>query len=235
MLVTSDHQSRAHLLSPQEWGYAAGTDFYLFGSINGMLTAGNGHELSDYGWTTTALALAAGSLADFITSADVGTPGQITFDAASDLLQSPAIFGDYAHARLAQEILGVLPNTLRLKFYAAFTTAANNETATAIGFVEAGGSPIGAADAMAMICSDGTNFGLRSGATTDAGAAVDTAFHLWEIVITGGGTTIEWFQDGTSQGTITLQADLWPASFGAGIVAAGLNRLALSWAHIRYE
>ena len=231
--LSTSAPTRAHLLSPQEWGYAVGTDFYLTASVNGMLTAGNGHELSDYGWTTTSLGLVAGTGADFITSVDVGTPGQIQFNAASDLLQSPAIFGDYKHAREAQWVLGYLPNRLVVEIYGAFTTAATNETATGFGLVEAGGSPITAADHMAFIVSNGTNFVCRSGAASDAGSAVDTSWHMFRIEITVGGS-VEWFIDDVSQGTFAIQTDLWPASFGAGIQALGVNVIALSSVHIWY-
>lgn len=225
---------RAHLLSPQEWGYAVGTDFWLTAAVNGMLTAGNGHELSDYGWTTTALTLTAGSLADFITSADVGTPANITMADASDLIQSPILFGNYSHALAASKILGYLPNRLTLEAYAAFPAVAANETATGFGFVESAGSPIVAGDAMAMIVSDGTNFVCRSGAASDVGATADTAYHLWRVEIAGG-SSVEWFIDDTSQGTFAIQSDLWPVSFGAGVQAAGANDVSLAWVHIWYS
>ena len=224
--------TRRNIGTPQLWAVDIGTDYWAFFASNGALTAGNGHELSDYGWTTTTLALSDGQDADFITSADIGTPGGMTLADASDVLKSPAIFGDYAHARAVQGILGYLPTQLIVEVYAAFTTVINNETATAFGLYEAGGAPADAAAAMATVYSDGTNFGLRSGAAADAGAAVDTSFHLWRIEVDA--TNIEWFIDGTSQGTLALQADLWPVSFGAGVVAAGANDIVLKWAHLWY-
>src|SRR3990167_5959661 len=94
---------RIHVLTPQEWATTPGTDFWLVGQSNGMITAGSAHELADYGWTTTALKLtAATGGADLLDSADVGVPAGITLADASDLLASPAIFGDYAHGLMAQ-------------------------------------------------------------------------------------------------------------------------------------
>ena len=227
---------RKHALTPQEWGNGAFTDFWIFGTVNGMLTAGNAHELSDYGWTTTALSLTAGTGADFGDSADVGTPGGINFDAASDLLESPEMFGDYAHMRMAQSLLGYLPTKLIIECYAAIT-GTTNETATGFGFAEAGGSPIVATGAMAMIIKDGTNFVCRSGADSDVGALIDSNWHVFKIVVTAGATAdaIEWFIDGASQGTLDRQTDLWPVSFGGGVQSGGANGMVLTWAHIYYE
>lgn len=233
MRVTPGAPNRAHLLSPQEWGYAVGTDFWLMPSANGMLTAGVGHELSDYGWTTTSLVLASGSAGDFLSLTDIGA-GSIATNAASDLLLSPALFGGGVHAWAAGQILGFTPTRLNLECYAAFTAVAGNETATGFGFVEDGGSPIVADDALAMIISNGTNFILRSGAASDTGAAVDTSVHKWRITITSGGS-VEWFIDGVSQGTIAIEADEWPVAFGLGQQAAGTNTLAMTIVHIWYD
>lgn len=227
-------RDRVHVLTPQSWGLAAGTDFWLTPSANGMLTAGVGHELSDYGWTTTALALQNGSGADFMSSADPGTLGAILLADASDVLLSPAVFGDYQHQYMARRLLGYSPTKLCLEVIAAFTTVANNEEATGFGFIEDGGSPITAGDHMAFIGSDGTNFICRSGAATDTGALIDTSVHRWKIVITSGGS-VEWFIDDVSQGTIAIQADEWPVAFGAGVQALGANDVVLGLSHIWYE
>jgi len=232
-------QSRIHVLTPQEWGNSSGTDFWAFFSVNGILSVGNAHELADYGWTTTALSLLAGSAADMIDSADVGVPGGLEFGAASDLLQSPAIFGDYAHGRMVEAILGYTPTQLVLESYGYFTDATPaNETASGFGLVDAGGSPITAANANAMIVANTTNFVLRSGGDSDAGAAVDAVPHLWKVVIDAGGVVtdkVEWFIDDVSQGTIDRNADAFPVSFGAGVQVAGTNFFVLSWLHIYYN
>lgn len=224
---------RLHARSPQEWGYTAATDFWLVAGVNGILTAGNAHELIDYGWTATALSLATPSAADFLSSADQGVSNAIQLTAAGDLLSSPVIFGDYQHGQLAAQILGYTPTALVAEVFGSFSVASNNETATGFGFFEDGGAPNVANDHFAMITSNGTNFVLRSGAASDAGAAVDTANHLWKIVVTS--ASVEWFIDGTSQGTIALEADELPVGFGAGVLAAtGANFMLLGWAHVYY-
>lgn len=224
---------RAHVLTAQEWGYGAGTDFWLIAATNGMLTAGNAHELSDYGWTTTALSLASATVgaADFIASADVGTPNHIVFDATGDLLQSPPMFGDYGHALVAGAFLGHTPTKLILEALAVFSVNSANETTSGFGLIEDNGVPSTALDHLAYIFSDGTNFGLRSGAASDAGALVDVLWHTWKIVVTS--ANVEWFIDGTSQGTIALEADEFPVSFGAHTLTT--NRVLISWVHIWYE
>jgi len=228
--------NRRHIWTPQGWGYEAGTDFWFVGAASGMLTSGNAHELADYGWTTTALGFATPSAADFISAADQGTPNALAFDAAGDLLKSPVIFGEYNHALLAAEILGYTPTQLVAVIRAQFAVASNNETATGFGFFEDGGAPNVAADAFAMITSNGTNFVARSGADSDAGAAVDTAWHTWKLVIGAGPADgIEWFMDGVSQGTFDTETDELPVGFGAGVLAAtGANFFNLAWAHLYY-
>lgn len=220
-----------HVLTPQAWAVAAGTDFWLVPSANGMLTSGNGHELSDYGWTTTALALQNGSGGDFFSSADPGALGAILFGASGDLLLSPAVFGDYAHFYMASQLLGAAPTKLILEAIAAFTTNSANETTSGFGFIEDGGSPDVANDHLAFIFTDGTNFTLRSGAASDAGAVDDGNVHRFKIVITS--ANVEWFIDGTSQGTIALEADEFPVAFGAHVLTT--NRLSLGIVHISYE
>jgi hypothetical protein len=133
------------------------------------------------------------------------------------------------------QILGRLPTRLICEIYAAFTTSSGSETRSGFGLTEAGGASGTADDALAWIhVPDGTNFGLRSGVDSDAGSTVDSNYHQFRIVISKGTTDkIEWFIDGTSQGTIDLQENLAPFSFGG--YASTANRLALAWAHLWYE
>ena len=235
--VPAPKAPRVHVADPRDWAFAQGTDFYLnAGTTTALITSGTaGQVLSEYGWTTTALAYVAGSAADYADSADPGVSPHLLLADASDLLASPAIFGSYNHVLQAAHILGYTPTRLICEAYAAFTTSSNNESSSAFGFVEDGGVVItaAAADQLACISSDGTNFQLRSGAANDAGALVDTVWHLWRIVITS--ANCEWFMDGTSQGTIALEADEFPVSFEAGIVAAGANDLALGDVRVWYE
>lgn len=228
----------------REWGeYIGATDFWLSGASYGQLgSAGNTPVLADAGWTTTSMTQTVGSGADFASKSDIGIPNDTVTNAASDLVKSPAIFGDFMHMEAAAQFLGYFPKFLMLEAYLSFTTASNNETITAFGFVEDGGSPITAADHLAMMYSDGTNFGLRSGADSDAGAAVQTTPLGLRIRIAPGTTDkIQWYlrtamtAGFASQGTIDLQNDEAPFLFGYGQGAASSNVIGLHWVHIWYS
>ncbi len=229
----TEHKTRHHIWTPQEWGYSPGTDYWAFFGDSGLLGA-NAHQLSDYGWTTTALAFASPDGADFLSSDDVGTPNGLAFADANDLLQSPAIFGDYTHGRMVEEILGKFPTQFAIEIYAAFTTVTGTSNRSGFGLVEAGGTAGAAADELAWIYTDGTNFTIRSDTDSDVGAADDTSYHLWKIVVSSGSATdaVEWFQDGTSQGTMDRKTDEWPASFG--VFAHTTNRFVVNWVHAYY-
>ena len=231
---------RKHILRAQDWGSAAGTDYWAHFNDIDMLgvsqvtSADPGRSaLSNYGWTTTALAIItnSGSGADFLSSTDEVSNTGVDLVDSGDLLQSPRIFGNYGHALLAEQFLGFAPTMLVLEVYGRMYTASANETNSGFGFIEDAGTPATAADHLAFIFSDSSNFGLRSGAASDVGAAVTTTFHLWRIELVG--TTAEWFIDGTSQGTIVLETDEFPVSFGAH--AFTTNNLMLAWVHIWYE
>jgi len=235
MKIERAAENRVYVTDPRDWAYKLGTDYMLFNSTNtALITTGTaGQVLSEFGWITTALSYQAASAADFMASADVGTPNGLVFGASGDILRSPIIFGDYAHARAVQQILGHLPTTLTLEAYAAFTTASADEAQSAFGFLEDGGTASVAADQAVAIYSDGTNFILRSDADTDTGAVIDTNYHVWKIVITPGTTdAVEWFIDGVSQGTIDLKADEWPTSFFGHVLTT--NRINMPWVHIYY-
>ena|SRR3990167_505554 len=237
-LVRVAHNLRHHVPA-HLWQSEAGTDFWLIVRNADPITASGATNLSgldSFGWTTTTLSLTAGTGGDFLSSATVGTPTGISLGADTDLLQSPFIFGDYSNGLLAGKILGHYPTRLSVEVFAAFPTATANETRTGFGLVEAGGTAGTDNDAMAWIHDNGTNFVLRSAADSDAGAADlnDGLYRLFKIVVSVGTTDkIEWFIDGTSQGTMDNQAALWPCSFGA--YASTTNRIALAWAHIWYE
>src|SRR3990167_2920820 len=94
------NSNRIHITRPSLWTRSAGTDFWVnFGPTLAGITADE--LLTDYGWTLTSITLTQGTLADLLASADVGTPNIAALDAASDLLLSPPIFGDYGHGLLA--------------------------------------------------------------------------------------------------------------------------------------
>lgn len=233
-LSRRERYTRHHVRSPHGWGTEVGTDYWLYATSADIVTASGATNLSgldSFGWTTTALGLTVGSAADFITSADVGAPSSLLFNATADLLQSPVVFGDYAHALMVQQFLGRLPTQLVLECYAAFTTATATETNTCLGFIEDGGSPATANDALATIFSDGVNFGLRSGAAASAvGALVDNAYHLWRIVVDATNCTLT--MDGGNSVSVATEADEFPVSFGVHTLTT--NRIAPVWAHIYY-
>jgi hypothetical protein len=226
-------ERRKHILSPVEWAHSAGTDFWAFFANADMAAAGSA-DLANNGWTVTAATIVVGSGADLLTSSGIGVTGGIALPTEADLIDSPSMFGDFAHGRMVQEFLGYLPTRLHLELYARFGASTNDETATGFGFVQDVGSPITTTDHLAYIFSDGVNFGLRSSGATDAGAVDDTDSHLWKITLSG--TTAEWFIDGTSQGTIALLENQFPVSFGAGTKATdGANDPVISWVHIWYD
>jgi len=227
---------RHHIWTGEGWSSDCGTDFWMICAVSELTSANAAgkHTLDTHGWTATAITEAGGADGDFLSSSD-DDPSNWTFGAASDLLESPVLFGSYAHALMVRQHLGVMPTELNMEVYAQFTDDTNNETASGFGFTEGGGSIITANDALAVIHSDGTNYKLRSGAaTTAAGAAVDTAWHLWRIKVNASGC---WFyMDGTLQNStlLALEADEFPVSFGIGVQAAGANFQKLAWAHVWY-
>lgn len=237
-LVRVAHNLREHV-PPHLWAAKPGTDYWLLGGHADIVTSPAAATvvgaLEGWGWTTTALSLTTGSGADFLSSSDKGIHTGISIGLASDLLQSPVIFGDYAHGLAAAQFLGYMPTALVLDVYATFTVVATTSDTTGFGFVEDGGSAIVANDQLAYITSDGTNFLLRNDTVSDASIAVaDTNPHLFRIKVTS--SNVEWFIDDVSQGTIALKADEWPVSFGAGALATtGANFFHIGWVHIWYE
>ena len=225
---------RVYVNDPRDWDYAYGTDYTLVAGTNTALITGGtaGQVLSEYGWTTTALSYVVGSGADFASKADLGVPNHFSFGASGDLLKSPVIFGDDAHMRAVEDILGYYPTQLVMRVYAAFSVASADEDVSGFGLIEDGGAITTAADHMATFVSNATNFELRSGAGEDAGTVVDNAWHRWEAVATFGGS-FEWFIDDASQGTLAITADEWPCAFSAHSLTT--NRILLNSVHIFYR
>lgn len=234
MKITRGNTQRLYVNRPVDWATGLGTD-YMAGF--GVLASNNDNLLTNSGWTNATGAVTAGAAADFLSSSDKAAPRHILLADAGDDLFSPPIFGDYGHGEAAANVLGYSPTAMVMEVYAAFTTASNDESVTGFGLVEDGGDPETANDHLAFIRSDGTNFICRSGADADTGAAVDTAWHLWKIRITQGTTDkVEWFIDGTSQGTLDLTADEFPVYWAAHVLdATGANDVAIAWVHIYYE
>lgn len=234
---------RVHV-NAMDWSDNLGTDFWL--NAGSAAAGATTFLLSNRGWTTTALSITEGSGADLLSYADGGpggaaaaaTPRSIVFGASGDLITSPFIFGEYQHGKRASLLLGRsdLPRYLVVDVLGAFTTASANENTSGFGLVEAGGAITTQGDQLACIVSDSANFKLASGADSDVGALVDNAYHWWRIILDAGlGTAtdaVEWFIDNTSQGTMDLETDLFPAAFSSHSLTT--NRLGVNTVHIYY-
>ena len=229
---------RVHVFKPEDWNRSGGTDYWAFFGLEvTTAAAGSSALLTDSGWVLTSLAETAGTGADFLATGDRANPAHVLTNADLDAMQSPPIFGDYGHAQLAASILGYQPTKFIVEFYGAMTVHTANETISGWGLLEAGGAGANAADHMAFICTDGTNFTLRSAADSDLGAADDALWHVFRIEfsnsVAAGTDMVTWYIDGTSQGTMDLQVDLFPVSFS--MYASTTNRPALAWVHAWYE
>lgn len=227
---------RHEVPNADQWDHSSGSDFFFRPDAAQIAGTGNAEDLSDRGWTITGSATyVPGVGGDFLSSADKGVPSHYLLDAAGDIIQSPALFGNHTDGEQAGHHLGnITPTSLTATFEASFADASNNETASGIGFSKAGLAINVATSHYAVIFSDGTNFGLRSSGATDLGAVVDNAVHHWDIVLSG--STAEWYMDDVSQGSIALLTDVFPLSWGAGILAAtGANDIQMGDCRIYYR
>lgn len=225
-IVRVGHDLR-HNVPPSQWAEMPGTDYWLFAGSGDLTTASGATNLAgldSYGWTTTSVVFTNTVTGDFLSSTD-HTPPNFSANAGSDVISSPAIFGSYSHALAAGQHLGYMPTKLGVEFYGAFLTASADESATNIGLHN--GSAL-----VASVYSDATNFQLSNGVTTDAGAAIDNSYHQFRILMTQG-STMQWWIDGTSQGTLAITQDVYPVAFVA--TASTTNRWAVSWVHVWYE
>ena len=236
---------RKHVMRLIDWAMMPGTDFWLVANAStGPLASAQGEILSEHGWTTTSLAGAAGSGADFLTNSDRGTPGEYTQGSQNDLLESPVIFGDWRHARVAAELMhmNTLPNYLVVDCIARFSVVANNEPTTALGLTEDAGGIGVAATHIAALTSNNTTWGLSAnGSEGTAFGTADTSPHFFRILLDRAagkaypgidGGMYDGVQNSTD-GSVSLTADEFPAAFGAGSAGAN-NRVQLSMAHIWY-
>lgn len=229
---------RVHVTQGYEWAQKAGTDFWLLAAANGILTASTQGLISDGGWTATSLSVADGSGADFGSKADPGTPGEITTNAGADLLKSPAIFGDYAHMHQAAVIAGMnsIPRYLVMDAYARLSTASADESTSNLGFVEAGGSIVTAADIQASFYSKGTGttFNMNSNATVVTGlVAVDTSYHWFRILMDRFTGNSLYYVDGTYNGLTPITTDVFPVAWGFG--NGTTDRWQLNQVHVFYD
>ena len=245
--------ARQHVTRGHDWGFRAGTDFWLMlnpgidqGIADSDTDPGAQLGLAAHGWTATSLVNTVGSTADFMSGADKGTPHHFLTDASGDLLESPAIFGDYAHAWMASRIAGMLdlPRFLIAEFLGAMTVATADEPRSGWGFIEDGGSVATEADQAAFISTDGTNFQISANAGTPVnGDADDATWHLFKLVMDRVANVSYWYmttttgvalsrQGGTSA-TVAITADEAPYSFG--FHALTTNRPALGLTHVYYD
>ena len=256
--------TRQHVLSGAQWGNMAGTDYWLVfnPSFDIMAAAATtvGEQLAENGWTATSMANTAGSGGDFAggvltkatvtgphtgpfggTYGDAGTPNHALTNATGDLLDSPAIFGDAAHMEMAAIIAGksIRPRYLIADFWAAFTVASADETTSAIGFFEDGGSADTEADQYAVVRSNGVNFLLQGNAATlTTLALISTTWHKWKIVLEfngASGPNIYAYIDGARQSATAGVglSDEFPLSFGMHSLTT--NRQGLGLTHIYYD
>lgn len=233
--------NRKHVRMGSRWAFEAGTDYWLIPApgISGAADTASDEELAEWGWTATSLVDTVGSGADFMSSADKGTPNHFLTDASGDLLESPSIFGDYAHALQAQQIAGMatFPTKLVAEFWGAMTVHSADEPRSGWGFIEDGGGVATEADQLAFISTDSANFQLAAnggaGALTDTGAADDANWHLFKIELVLADSLSYWYIDGTVQGSVAITADEFPVSFG--FHALTTNRPALGITHVYYD
>lgn len=225
---------RQIVTNPENWGHDVGTDYHaFFGEADEA--AGGGKDLAEHGWESSGFGYLAGSGAGFLDVDDQGTLGGFNFDTASDYLISPFIFGSYTHGRFVQNVLGYFPSRLNMEVMARFASSAADEQATGFGFIEAGATgALAKADLMAFISIGATNFELHSGAVADEGSAKDTDPHLFKITIERDDAA-EWFIDGVSQGSIAIQANLWPGAWAANTQVGGNNDPVVSWVDLWYD
>lgn len=248
--------ARVHCTAGFRWGTDAATDYWLdFNSGYDLLqaTAANTDPLPDAGWTATSLVNTAGSGADFMGGTytmrnpagafgDAGIPNHALTNASGDLLASPAIFGDAAHAYQASRLVGrnAMPRVLSMEFFGSFSVASADETTSAIGLFEDGATVSVEADQYAVIRSNGTNFLLQGNAATMAtGPAIDTGWHLWRIDLVANGNGVApnvfAYQDGVIFSTtpgIGAQ-DEFPLKIG--MHALTTNRPLLGLTHVFYD
>jgi len=236
-LVRVAHSLREHVTRPSLWTRSAGTDFWanLGPTFEGIAAD---ELLSNYGWTlSTPPTYTPGTLADLLSSADVGTPNIAAVDTAGDFFTGPQIFGDYEHGLLAGQFLGYMPTKLCLEAFGNFAAVTGAETTS--GFGLSTGASLTATNHVAFIYSDGTNFAIRgtpgTGGYLDLGSVADTSYHHWKIEALAGGP-VRWWIDGSLQGSITLVTDLFPTGVsGSVLTTTGINFFNLGWIHVYYE
>lgn len=233
----------------QDWNKTIAAEYWMMPALvsQGIGTFSGGlFAVSNNGWVNTGTIIGvANSGADFLTAADQGAQAANAFaiDTAADLLNSPALFGDWGHGAAVSAKMGMadLPTKLVYDSWSNFAVVITASDTSGHGFVEGGGAASVAADALAIFVSDGTSFKLRSGAATSAALmAADTLPHRFRIIIDRTAQLCYAYIDdmATSLGSIALETDLFPCSVGAGVLTGtganfinwGPTRVRYSWA-----
>mgnify|MGYP000291349257 CR=1 FL=1 len=248
--------ARQHVKSGWEWAHSVGTDYWLHPTAGldqaAAASTALGPLLAENGWVATSLVNTAGSAADFRGGAftpgtgknrdgsfvDTGVPSHFLTNLDADLLDSPNMFGNADDMEAAAELAGQanLPNILGVSFWGAMTVHSAAELDSGWGFVEDGGSPATAADAIAFIYSDGSNFALQTNGALvgSVGAAADALWHKFRLEIDFNGFTTWWIDGALQQrNAVAITADEFPCSFG--FAAGTTNRPGLGLTHCYYD
>lgn len=208
-----------------QWHLSAGTHYSQ--RLSGTAPAG---------WSATGSPTGGSSgSADFNSSSD-NAPygfGLNTVASAQSYRFQTLLFGSYAHRMAAEKILGYTPTKLCFRVWADFAINSANESNTGFGFVTTISATTTDGQKVAWIHTDGSNYILRENTNTDTGGADNGGFA--EFVVKIDATNMEWFINGTSQGTLSTPADVWPVAWQVNGAASRTNTVQVSNLLVWYE
>lgn len=216
---------------PSAWAGSAGYEFWIgFGHVD-IITAGGATNrgLDMSGWTIGGAHI-EGSAGDFLSSSD--RDATRLDPAPTTTFISPRIFGSYSHALQAARFLGYFPTKLVMEApiiasgSVSLTCFIGLATAAVITSSDAGGG--------GAVTSSGTNFVYTSDNFTFNMATYDAVYHLWRIEWRNDGV-VGVYMDDVSQGTSTVETDIWPLPLyirQSGAVAAHMQ---CPWARVFYS
>lgn len=246
--------ARQHVRAGSRWAHEMGTDYWLHPTSGldqaAAASTATGDELAENGWIATSLVNTVGAGGDFGSLGDTTrTENHFLTNGSGDLLESPRMFGSYAHMRAASDIMGWrnLPDYLIARFWGAMTVHTADEVTSGWGFIEDAGGMATEAVQAGFISSDGTNFQIGANAATPVNLKADDAvWNEFVIVIALNGTTPTAYgyinptwrayeppPIGAALGSIALAADELP--YGFGFHALTTNRPGLGLTHIYYD